>query len=66
MGFNKKEILNSILCGIVLLNSTWLDNIERIWNMVVVTFQSVFHSKIYQNNIFFYFKKIIFYISVSK
>jgi hypothetical protein len=34
--------------------------------MVAVTFQSVFHSEMYQNNIFFYFLKIIFDISTSK
>jgi hypothetical protein len=32
-------------------------------SMVVVTFQSVFHSEMYQNNIL---KKIIFDISTSK
>jgi hypothetical protein len=26
--------------------------------MVVVTFQSAFHSKMYQNNVFFIFKKL--------
>jgi len=35
-------------------------------NVVVVGFQGVFYSKIYQNNIFFYFLKIIFDISTSK
>ena len=33
---------------------------------VAVTFQSVFYSEMYRNNIFFYFLKIIFDISVSK
>jgi hypothetical protein len=35
-------------------------------SVVAVVFQSVFHSKIYQNNICFYFLKIIFDISASK
>jgi hypothetical protein len=34
-------------------------------SVVVVAFQSVFHSEMHQNNIF-YFKKIIFNISASK
>ena len=34
--------------------------------MVMVVFQSVFHVEIHQNDIFFYFFKIIFEISVSK
>ena len=33
-------------------------------SVVVVIFQSAFHSEKYQNNIFFYFFKIIFDISV--
>jgi hypothetical protein len=32
----------------------------------MVAFQSVFHAEIYQNDIFFYFLKIIFEISASK
>jgi hypothetical protein len=32
----------------------------------VVVFQSIFHAEIYQNNIFFYFFKIIFKISALK
>jgi hypothetical protein len=32
----------------------------------VVTFQSVFHAEMHQNDIFFYFLKIIFKISTSK
>jgi len=35
-------------------------------NMVVVVFQNVFYLKMHQNNIFFYFLKIIFDINVSK
>jgi hypothetical protein len=35
-------------------------------SVVVVVFQSAFHSEKYQNNIFFYFLKIIFNISISK
>jgi hypothetical protein len=35
-------------------------------SVVAVAFQSVFHLEIHQNNIFFYFLKIIFDISVSK
>jgi hypothetical protein len=35
-------------------------------SVVVVVFQSGFHSEKYQNNIFFYFLKIIFDISISK
>jgi len=34
--------------------------------MVAVAFQNVFHLKIYRNNIFIYFLKIIFDISTSK
>jgi hypothetical protein len=34
-------------------------------SVIAVTFQSVFHLEIYQNNIF-YFLKIIFDINVSK
>jgi len=34
--------------------------------VVAVGFQSVFYSEKYQNNIFFYFLKIIFDISASK
>jgi hypothetical protein len=37
-----------------------------IWGVVVVAFQSVFHSEMHQNNIFFIFLKIIFDISISK
>jgi hypothetical protein len=32
-------------------------------SVVVIAFQSIFHSEIHQNNIFFHFKKIIFDIS---
>jgi hypothetical protein len=35
-------------------------------SVVVVVFQSGFYSEKYQNNIFFYFLKIIFDISISK
>jgi len=35
-------------------------------NVVVVAFQSAFYLEMYQNNIFFIFKKIIFDISASK
>jgi hypothetical protein len=35
-------------------------------NVIAVAFQSVFYLKIYQNNIIFYFLKVIFDISVSK
>jgi hypothetical protein len=35
-------------------------------NIIAVDFQSVFHSKMHQNNIFLYFLKIIFDISASK
>jgi hypothetical protein len=34
--------------------------------MVAVDFQSIFHAEMHQNDIFFYFKKIIFEISVLK
>jgi hypothetical protein len=34
-------------------------------NVVAVAFQSAFYVEMHQNN-FFYFKKIIFYISASK
>ena len=53
---------------------SWYDSILVKGNLinvfgqtvVTVTFQSAFHSEIYQNNIFFYFLKIIFDISTSK
>jgi hypothetical protein len=35
-------------------------------SVVAAAFQSTFHLQIYQNNIFFYFFKIIFEISASK
>jgi hypothetical protein len=35
-------------------------------SVVAVIFQSVFHLEMYQNNIFFYFLKMIFKISISK
>jgi len=35
-------------------------------SMVAVTIQSVFYLEMNQNDIFFYFKKIIFDISISK
>jgi hypothetical protein len=35
-------------------------------SVVAVTFQSVFYLEMHQNNIFFYFLKIIFDISASK
>jgi hypothetical protein len=35
-------------------------------SVIPVAFQSVFHSEIYQNNIYFYFLKIIFDINTSK
>jgi hypothetical protein len=35
-------------------------------SVVAVVFQSTFHSEMYQNNMFFYFLKIIFDISASK
>jgi hypothetical protein len=35
-------------------------------SVVTVVFQSVFSSKMHQNNIFFIFLKIIFYINTSK
>jgi hypothetical protein len=54
-------------------NSTVIVNVvKRIWfqnlfeSVVTVAFQSVFYLKIYQNNIFFYFLKVIFYINASK
>jgi len=34
--------------------------------MVIVVIQIAFYLKIHQNNIFFYFKKIIFDINTSK
>jgi hypothetical protein len=34
--------------------------------VVAVAFQSAFHLEMYQNNIYFYFKKIIFDIGASK
>jgi hypothetical protein len=34
--------------------------------VVAVAFQSAFHSEMYQNNVFFYFLKIIFDIGASK
>jgi hypothetical protein len=34
--------------------------------MVVVAFQITFHAEMYQNDVFFYFFKIIFEISMSK
>jgi len=37
-----------------------------IGSVVAVPFQNVFYLKMYQNNIFFYFLKIIFDISTSK
>jgi hypothetical protein len=42
-------------------------SLTRVFESVVtVAFQNVFCSKMYQNNIYFYFKKIIFNISISK
>jgi hypothetical protein len=38
--------------------------LDMFGSVVVVIFQSAFHSEKYQNNIFFYFFKIIFDISV--
>jgi len=35
-------------------------------SVVAVVFQSVFHSEMHQNEVFFYFLKIIFEISISK
>ena len=35
-------------------------------SVVAVAFQSIFYLEMHQNNIFFYLKKIIFEISVSK
>jgi hypothetical protein len=35
-------------------------------NVVAVIFQSSFNSEMHQNNIYFYFKKTIFDISVTK
>jgi hypothetical protein len=35
-------------------------------SVVAIVFQNVFYSEIYQNNIFFYFLKIIFNINASK
>jgi len=35
-------------------------------NVIAVAFQSAFYMEMHQNNIFFYFLKIIFYISASK
>jgi hypothetical protein len=39
--------------------------LKGVWSVVVVAFQSAFHSEKYVNN-FFYFLKIIFEISISK
>jgi hypothetical protein len=56
-----------------MINSTVIVNVvKRIWfqnlfeSVVTVVFQSAFYLKIYQNNIFFYFLKVIFYINESK
>jgi len=35
-------------------------------SVVVIVFQTIFYLKKYQNNIFFYFLKIIFDINTSK
>jgi hypothetical protein len=35
-------------------------------SVVMVVFQSIFHAEMHQNNIFFYFLKIIFEISALK
>jgi len=35
-------------------------------SVVAVAFQSAFHAEMHQNDVFFYFFKIIFEISVSK
>ena len=37
-----------------------------VLSVAVVVFQSAFHTEMHQNDIFFYFLKIIFEISVSK
>jgi hypothetical protein len=48
----------------------WLLKVMKIKmvfeNVVTVAFQSIFRSEMHQNNIFFYFLKIIFDISISK
>jgi hypothetical protein len=50
-----------------LVNSINSDQFKGIFeNMVAVAFQNDFHTEMYQNNIFFYFLKIIFEISASK
>jgi hypothetical protein len=43
-----------------------VNRVSVFGSVVAVAFQSVFYSKIYQNNIYFFIFLIIFYISALK
>ena len=54
-----------LMWGILKINRNKDVDRRACLSVVAVTFQSVFHLEMYQNNVFFYFLKIIFDISTS-
>jgi hypothetical protein len=47
-----------MLNPIIIVNYDFSNQNQETWSVIVVVFQSIFHSEIHQNNIVFIFKKL--------